>query len=104
MVTFRSRSPLAAIPPERTRKDRRRSPRVPLTVPAWIWCEKTSEPIAIQLFDESEHGMGFMSPVSLEPGQRFELALGREGVRRTSLRVKSCQSGNAGTFRMGAEA
>jgi hypothetical protein len=104
MTRGQLQSPLAALPPDRLPNDRRQSARVPLMVPAWIWREKASEPTAVRLLDESELGVGFVSPVSLEPGERVELALGREGVRRTSLQVKSCEFVSADTFRIGAQA
>jgi hypothetical protein len=104
MTRGQIQSPLAAIPPDRLPHDRRQSVRVPLMVPAWIWREKAAEPTAVRLLDESEDGVGFVSPVSLEPGERFELALGREGVRRTALHVKSCEFISADTFRIGAKA
>jgi hypothetical protein len=99
-----TREILAVLRQDRLPHDRRQSPRVPLTVPAWIWRQETSEPIAVRLFDESERGTGFLSPEPLKPGERFELALGRQGVRRTSLRVKYCEPADADTFRIGAEA
>jgi hypothetical protein len=93
----------AVLESNRIADDRRQSPRVPLMVSAWIWRENTAEPTAVRLLDESEAGVGFIAPMSLKVGERFELALGRTGVRRTSLCVKCCEFISADTFRIGAQ-
>jgi hypothetical protein len=98
----RSRDVLAVISPDGVRQNRRRAPRVPLSVPAWIWRESASDPIAVNLLDESESGTGIVSPEPLKPGEHFELALGRNGVRRTALSVKYCRASDRNTFRIGA--
>jgi hypothetical protein len=92
------------MPTPRVMDDRRERPRVPLMVPGWIWRKAGGEPIAVRLLDESEEGVGFVSPVALEKGEPIELALGREGIRRRPVRVTFCEGVNADTFRVGAVA
>jgi hypothetical protein len=95
---------LAVISPNGVRKDPRQSPRLLLSVPAWIWRQHASEPIPVRLFDESTGGTGFMSPVPLDLDETIELALGHTGVRRATLRVMFCEGNKANQYRIGAQA
>jgi hypothetical protein len=86
-------------------EDRRRSPRMPLMLTAWVWrAEEAQEPIAIRLMDHSEQGVGFISPIPLEVGEVFEFSLEREGQRRSGLTVTNCEFFNENAFRVGARA
>jgi hypothetical protein len=95
-------SPATAIPLDRILNDRRQTPRVPLMIPAWVWRGKAAQPTAIRLLDHSAQGVGFVCPLPLDPGERIELGLERDGVRRTGLRVAYCEFYGADTFRVGA--
>ena len=84
-------------------EDRRRAPRMPLMLTAWVWrAEEPDEPIAIRLMDHSEQGVGFISPIPLDAGEVFELSMERDGQRRSGLTVTHCEFFNENAFRVGA--
>jgi hypothetical protein len=84
--------------------DRRSSPRTPLMLTAWVWRgESPNEGLAVRLLDHSDTGVGFISPLPLEPGELFELSLEHDGARRTNLKVAHCEFINENAFRVGAK-
>jgi hypothetical protein len=92
----------------RTLEDRRRSPRFPAMMSAWLWrvedpevSEETNEPMAIHILDYSDRGIGFICPLPLDVDEKVELDLEGDGAHRTRLRVTQCDlQGNM--FRVGA--
>jgi hypothetical protein len=92
----------------RTLDDRRRSPRFPAMMSAWLWRpyaedpEESAEPLAIHILDYSERGMGFISPLPLDTDEQVELDMEGDGMKRTRLRVTRCDLHPGNMFRIGA--
>jgi hypothetical protein len=86
--------------------DRRRSPRTPLMMSAWLWriedSEEADEPLAIQILDYSARGVGFVCALPLDANEQVDLDMEGDGVRRTRLRVTQCEFHNGTLFRVGA--
>ncbi len=82
--------------------NRRHELRAPLMLAGWIWRAKApGKAIAIRILDHSDHGVGFISPVALDIGELFDIALERTGPRHIGLHVAYCESLNEDTFRIG---
>jgi hypothetical protein len=83
---------------DRMLQDRRRSPRVPVMMPAWLWRtedpDDPQEPLAVQILDYSDRGVGFLSPLPLD--------VNGDGLRRTRVRVTQCEFHTGNLFRVGA--
>ena len=86
--------------------DRRRSPRMPLMMSAWLWriedAEESTEPLAIQVLDYSAQGVGFVCTLPLDVNEHVDLDMEGDGVRRTRLRVTQCEFHQGTLFRVGA--
>jgi hypothetical protein len=89
-------------------EDRRRSPRVPAMMSAWLWRaedaeapEESNEPLAIHILDYSDRGIGFICPLPLDMNEKVELDMEGDGKRRTRLRVTQCDL-HGNMFRVGA--
>jgi hypothetical protein len=91
---------------DRLLHDRRCSPRIPAQTSAWLWRiedpEDPQEPLAIQILDYSDRGVGFISTLPLDVSERVDLDLEGDGLRRTRVRVTQCEFHNGTLFRVGA--
>lgn len=87
-------------------QDRRRSPRFPIMMPAWLWRsedpDEPQEPLAVQILDGSDRGVGFLSPLPLAVNEYVDLDLEGDGLRRTRIRVTQCDFHTGNLFRIGA--
>jgi hypothetical protein len=89
--------------PDRLPLERRRDERSPLhgsVMGAFVDDEGAFTLTRVELLDESEAGLGLMSPVEIEPGRRFTLYAGPLHVAHDSGVVVRCGT-DGGAFRVG---
>jgi hypothetical protein len=87
-------------------KDRRHTPRVPVLMAAWLWRtedpEEAQVPLAIQILDYSERGVGFLSSLPLDVGEHVDLDMDGDGRKRTRVKVTHCALHAGDFFRIGS--
>ena len=87
-------------------EERRRSPRKPHIVEAWLASPTASDPadrLEVNALNLSRHGIALEMPVAIPVGTYYRLQVGMGRQRITAeIRVISCRSGDASHY-VGAE-
>jgi hypothetical protein len=99
--------PLRTAPRKKTDEERRRSPRKPHVMEAWIsspTAKDRSQRVEVTAIDLSRHGVSFNSitPMPVRAYFIIEIGLGQQNIV-CEVRTITCQAIENGLFRVGAE-